>query len=60
MHWTLYGGPVSRHSLPEWVLGQGFFDTEAERGPRWATEKNVASSDEVPKAVSQTKRMEVE
>jgi hypothetical protein len=23
--WTLYGGAVSRRSLPEWVSGQGFF-----------------------------------
>jgi hypothetical protein len=31
--------PVPRHSLPEWVSGQGFFNTEAERGPLSATEQ---------------------
>jgi hypothetical protein len=33
---------------PEWVLGQGFLNTEAEGGPRGATEKRVLPSGEAP------------
>ena len=51
---------MSRHSLPEWVSGRGFFDTEAERGPRGATEKKVTSSNEAPQAILQLWRMDVE
>jgi hypothetical protein len=51
---------VSRHSLPERVSGQGFFNTEEERGPRWATEKRAPSSDEALQAVFQTKRVDDE
>jgi hypothetical protein len=76
--WTLYGGSVSCHLVPEWVSGRGFFDTEAVGGPRGATEKRALSageatssdealssgkalsSDETPKAILQTKRVEVE
>jgi hypothetical protein len=60
------GGPVSRHLVPEWVSGQGFFNTEAARGPRGATEKRVLSSgeapspDKAPQAILQTRRVEVE
>ena|ERR1700733_6971 len=57
---TLCGGPVSRRSLPEWVLGQGFFDTEAAGGPLRATEKTAPSSDETPRAILQMRRMDVE
>jgi hypothetical protein len=63
--WTLCGGSVSGHLVPERVLGQGFFDTAAERGPRRATEKNVALSGEaplsgkVPQAIFRAKRVEV-
>ena len=51
---------VSRHLVPEWVSCQGFFNTEAERGPRGATEKAVALSGEASKAVFQTRRVDVE
>jgi hypothetical protein len=50
----------SGHSRPERVSGQGFFNTEEERGPRWATEKGVRSSDEAPQAFFQAKCVEVE
>ena len=56
----MYGGLVSYHLMPEWVLGQGFFNTEAERGPRRATEKKVKVSGEAPRAILQVRRMEVE
>jgi hypothetical protein len=57
---TLYGGPVSRRCSVEWVLGQGFFNTEAEGGPRWATEKKFPSPNKALQTTVQTKRMEVE
>jgi hypothetical protein len=59
-HWTLYGGSVSGRCSVEWVLGQGFSNTEAEGGPLWATEKNVALSGEASQAIFQTKRVDVE
>ena len=57
--WPLFDCSVSRHSLPEWVSGRGSFDTEAERGPRGATEKNLAISDQMSQTVLETKRVKV-
>jgi hypothetical protein len=62
----LYGGSVCSHSLPEQVSGQGFFNTEAERGPRGATEKRTLPPDKAPlpnkapQAILQPRRVEVE
>jgi hypothetical protein len=52
-HWALCGGSVSGHLVPEWVLGRGFFDTEAEGGPRGATEKKIALFGEASWAILQ-------
>jgi hypothetical protein len=57
---------VCCHLVLEWVSGQGFLNTEAERGPRWATEKRAQSSGEAlssnkaTQAILRTKRTDVE
>jgi hypothetical protein len=74
--WSLWVCPVSLHSSAQWMSGQGFFNTEEERGPRRATEKKIqhgirdspnsqqsqlpASPNKAPQAILQANRIEIE